>query len=244
MAKNYMLLYGKKSILERLKANPKSIRGIFLAEDFNNPQIEQLIKSLNIAAERLSAKKIENMKRAKNVQGIIARVDNFVYAGDILKENNDLTPVFLDRINDPQNLGVIMRTLACLGGFFLVIPEKEACHITEAVMHVASGGENYIPVVRTADMAKAIRQAKEQGYCIIGAVIDEGAENINKLKLRFPLALVLGAEATGIAPAIEKMLDRKACIPMQGAKLSLNVNTACAIFCNEITKQRSADRKN
>ena len=242
MAKNYMLLYGKKSILERLKINPQSIRKIFLSEDFNNPRIQALTDRLGIARERLPQDKIENMKKAKNLQGIAARVDRFVYSSfeSLLEAQSSLTPVFLDRINDPQNLGVIIRTLACLGGFCLIIPEKEACHITEAVMHVASGGENYVRVAKVTDMTAAISAAKEQGYCIMGAVIDQGAKNINMLKIKFPIALVLGAEATGITPGIQQLLDVRAYIPMQGAQLTLNVNTACAIFCNEITRQRAA----
>ncbi|MFH1092797.1 MAG: RNA methyltransferase, partial [Candidatus Omnitrophota bacterium] len=240
MAKNYMLLYGKKSINERLEVNPESIRKIFLADDFNNPHIQMLIKTEGITLERLAADKIENMKRTKNVQGIIARVDRFVYADldDLLKENSNITPVFLDRVSDPQNLGVIIRTLACLGGFCVVIPEKEACHITEAVIHVASGGENYVQVSKVPDMAKAISTAKKRGFFILGAVIDESAKDISTLKLKFPLALVLGSEAAGITPEIQKILDEKSCIPMQGAKLTLNVNTACTIFCHEIIRQR------
>ena len=240
MARNYMLLYGKKSIHERLKVNPESIRKIFLSDDFSNPHIQTLIKSEGISAERLDPESIENMKRAKNVQGIIARVDKFSYSGfeDLLRLKNKLTPVFLDRINDPQNLGVIIRTLACFGKFCVILPEKEACHITEAVMHVASGGENYVQVAIVPDMGKALSSAKRYGFYVMGAVIDEGAKDINLLKLKFPLALVLGAEATGISSKIQRMLDLKAYIPMQGAKLSLNVNTACTIFCHEIARQR------
>lgn len=240
MAKNYMLLYGKKSIQERLKVNPKSIHRVFLGDDFNNQQIQELIKSAGITEERLPVEKLENMKKAKNLQGIVARVDNFSYSNfeALINEKKFLTPVFLDRINDPQNLGVIIRTLACLGGFFIVIAEKEACQITEAVMHVASGGENYVPVARVADMSQSIDIAKSKGFYVLGAVVDRQAADINSLKLKFPLALVLGAEATGIAPVICDVLDEKSYIPMQGAQLSLNVNTACTIFCHEIVKQR------
>ncbi|MCK4993758.1 MAG: RNA methyltransferase [Candidatus Omnitrophica bacterium] len=243
MAKNYTLLYGKKSIHERLKVNSQSIRNIFLCDDFNHPQIQALITSVGITPEYLPADKIENMKKVKNLQGIVARVDKFIYSSfeDLLDSQKNLTPVFLDRINDPQNLGVIIRTLACLGGFCIVIPERDACHITEAVMHVASGGENYVQICKVADMTQAINEVKRRGVSVMGAVIDENAEDINSLKLKFPLAIVLGAEAVGIAPEIQKILDKKSYIPMHGAKLTLNVNTACAIFCNEITKQRLAD---
>ena len=236
-----MLLYGKKSIHERLKVNSQSIRKIFLADDFENVQIQTLITSAGISVERQTAEKIRNLKRAKNLQGIVAKVDEFTYSSfeDLISQGNKLTPVFLDRINDPQNLGVIIRTLACLGGFCIVIPEKEACHITEAVMHVASGGENYVQVAKVPDLAEAISAAKKQGFYILGAVIDEDAQDIKTLKLKFPLALVLGSEAAGLKLEIQKLLEVKSYIPMKGAKLSFNVNTACTIFCHEITRQRA-----
>jgi len=239
MAKKFMLLYGKNSVKERLKANPESIRKIFLADNFENPDIKNLIQSKSIICERLPLKKVEDLKHTKNVQGIVARVDHFSYCPiDEVLRDKKFTPLFLDRINDPQNLGVIIRTLACLGGFSLVIPESEACAITEAVMHVASGGENYLQVARVQDLGKAISLAKKTGFEIIGAVPDPKAKRIDKISFSGSSAIVLGAEVAGISANIQKLLDKKAYIPMHGVKLSLNVNTACTIFAYEIAKNR------
>jgi len=162
-----MLLYGKKSVGERLQVNPGSVRKIFLQDGTEAPHIERLVCKYNIFLERLPGRKIENMKRSRNVQGVIARVDKFEYTPyeELLslpgQEKRSL--VFLDRINDPQNFGVIIRSLAYFGGFAVVIPESGACMVTEAVLHVACGGENYVRIAKVPDLGDALIAAKKQG---------------------------------------------------------------------------------
>ncbi|MEA3560927.1 MAG: 23S rRNA (guanosine(2251)-2'-O)-methyltransferase RlmB [Candidatus Omnitrophota bacterium] len=242
MARNFMLLYGRNSVFERLKTNSKTIRKILLQDNFNVPRIEKLIKTNNIPVERLSSSQLANLKHAKDLQGIAARVDRFEYIpfDDLLNKpkNEQLALIFLDRINDPHNLGVIIRTAACFGGFGVVIPKFEACEVNETVLHVASGGENYTPVSIVTNLSNAVIKVGKSGYWIVGAVVSEKAEDIGKVSLPFPLGLVLGSEGGGIRYGLEKHLDIKAHIPMQGARLSFNVNMACAIFCHEICKQR------
>jgi 23S rRNA (guanosine2251-2'-O)-methyltransferase len=233
-----MVLYGRNSVRERLKASPKSIRKIYLEDDFSVPEIEKLIKVNNIPVERLSAKNLSRVKPTKDLQGITARVDKFQYASleDLL--NKQLTPIFLDRVNDPHNLGAIIRSAACFGGFGVVIPKFQACEVTEAVLHVASGGENYVPVAMVTNISNAIIAAKKSGYWIMGAMVSGDAEDIHKVSLLFPLGIVFGSEGEGIRYGIEKQLDLKARIPMKGEQLSFNVAMACAIFCHEISKHK------
>ena len=242
MAKNSMLLYGKNSVYERLKSKPKSIRKVFLQNNFNNPSIATLIKKNKIPVEVLSLSQLSNIKRAPNLQGIIARVDAFEYFSfdDLLDYPSDkkLTLIFLDRVYDPQNLGAIIRTVACFGGFAVVIPKHKACQVTEAVLHVAQGGENYVPVVMVTNISKAIEEAKESGYWIVGTSIDEDAQDIDKVSLPSPLGIVLGSEGEGMRYGVEKHIDIKARIPMKGESLSFNVTIACAIFCYEVVKSR------
>jgi 23S rRNA (guanosine2251-2'-O)-methyltransferase len=234
-----MFLYGKNSVLERLKINPKSIKKIFLDDNFNLSDIEKLIEINNIPAVRISANELGKIKHADNLQGIIAKIDKFEYTPfeDLL--NKDLTLIFLDRIYDPQNLGAIIRTTACFGGFGIIIPKFNACEVNETVLHVASGGENYIHISMVTNLSNAINLAKENGYWIMGADASGDAEDINKVSFPFPLGLVLGSEGKGIRYGVEKHLDLKVHIPMYGAKLSFNVVIACAIFCHEIAKQRT-----
>lgn len=236
-----MYLYGKNSVLERLKTNPKSVRRIFVQENFNAPHIMKIIKSANITVKRVTEKELFRIKRADRLQGIVAEANKFTYTPfkDLLyrSENNRLSFIFLDSINDPHNLGSIFRIVACFGGFAIVIPKHGACEVNETVLHVASGGENFIPVSMVTNLSTALIEAKKAGYWAVGAVV-EGGEDINNVTLPFPLCLVLGAEGKGIRYGIQKQFDLKVSLPMRGAQLSFNVAMACAIFSHEIAKQR------
>lgn len=235
-----MFLYGKNSVVERIKANPSSIQRIFIQDNFDDTNFFQLIKSLNIPVKKISSKNLFKIKAADNLQGIVAEIYPFKYAPfeeiTASKEPRK-TVIFLDRIYDPQNMGSIIRTAACLGNFAVVITEHKACKVTDTVLHVACGGENYVPVSLVSNLSYALAKAKSNGYWIAGAVVN-GGQNIAEAKFPFPLGLVLGSEGTGIRYGIDKHLDLRMFIAMEGAPLSLNVTVACGIFCYEIWKQR------
>ena len=177
-----------------------------------------------------------------DLQGVVAKVDLFEYTpcDDLINDalQGDRTLIFLDRVNDPHNLGVITRLSACFGGFSLIIPSREACQVNETVLHVASGGENYVPIASVNNLAPVMDEAKKLGFWMVGAVVDEEAQDIAEVSLPFPLGVLLGSEGTGIRKGLQKRLDIRACVPMRGAQLSFNVSMACAIFCHEITKQK------
>jgi 23S rRNA (guanosine2251-2'-O)-methyltransferase len=130
-----------------------------------------------------------------------------------------------------------MRIAACYGRIALVIPEHSSCDVNDTVIHVASGGENYVPVSQITNLSTGLLKAKKAGYWAVGTAV-EGGENLNSASLPFPLCLVLGAEGKGIRYGIQKHLDMNITLPMEGAHLSLNVAMVCAIFCHEIAKQR------
>jgi len=213
-----------------------------MVDSFDESHIDKLIRRNKIDCVRLSPRELSRMRHAKDLQGILAKVDKFSYLDfdDLLARPNrkKFTLIFLDRINDPQNLGVMIRTAACFGRFAIVIPKFQACEVTEAVLHVASGGENYIPVSMVSNLSNAIIAAKEAEYWIAGAVMTDDAKDINAISFPFPLGIVLGSEGSGVRYGIDKHLDIKARIPMKGAQLSFNVAMACAIMCYEITKQK------
>ncbi len=241
MAKNRMYLYGKNSVWERLKADPKSIRKIYVQDNFNTPHIMELIKSEKTPLTKVTEKELLRIKRADRLQGIIAEANKFKYTSfeKLLNKSGEkrLSFIFLDGLNDPHNLGSIIRIAACFGGFAIVIPEHGSCEVNETVIHVASGGENFVPISMVTNLSNALINAKKSGYWAIGTVVESG-EDINKVSLPFPLCLVLGTEGKGIRYGIQKHLDIKVTLPMKGAQLSFNVAMACAIFCHEISKQR------
>ena len=235
-----MFLYGKNSVFERLNTNPQSIKKIFLAENFSAPQIEELIKTKKITVKHVSKKELFRVKQADPLQGIVALVDEFKYIDleDLLNSAKDkgLSLIFLDRVFDPQNLGAIIRTTACFGKFAIIIPKHKACEVTESVVHVASGGENYTPVAMVSNLTNALITAKKKGWWVVGTA-PSGGKDISGVSLPFPLCFVLGSEGKGMRYGVEKHLDLKVHIPMQGAPLSFNVAISCSLFCYQITKQ-------
>jgi 23S rRNA (guanosine2251-2'-O)-methyltransferase len=242
MAKNHIYLYGKNSVSERIKAHPDSVRMIYLREGLSLPSMEKVIAHKRIPCERISAISLEKMRPQKDLQGVVAKVDLFRYTPieDLINDalQGDRTLIFLDRVNDPHNLGVIIRLAACFGNFSLIIPSREACQVNETVLHVASGGENYVPIASVNNLSPAMDDAKQLGFWLAGAVVDEEGEDIAEVSLPFPLGVVLGSEGSGIRKGLQARLDIRARIPMRGAPLSFNVSMACGIFCHEITKRK------
>ena len=237
-----MLLYGKNSVFARLKVAPGTIRKILIGDSFKSQGFDELIKATRIPVEVLTSLELSRVKSAKTLQGIIAKFDPFGYTSfDQLitrAQKNQLSLIFLDRIRDPQNLGAIMRTSACFGNFALIIPKHKASEVTETALHIAAGGENYVPIAKVSSISTAIIQAKEAGLWIVGADTSDQAQSLNSVSFPFPLGFVLGFEGGGIRYGVGKNLNMRVGIPMKGVKLSLNVSVACAIFCHEISKQR------
>ncbi|MCF7908501.1 MAG: 23S rRNA (guanosine(2251)-2'-O)-methyltransferase RlmB [Candidatus Omnitrophica bacterium] len=246
MSRRPFFLYGKNSVAERLKANPQSIKKIFLKSNFTEPAIEKLIKLRKIPSERIVQHRLDKIKPQALLGGIIAEIADFEYAylEDLIKKPKDQRPsfIFLDRIFDPQNLGAIIRTAACFGNFSVVIPKHKACEVTETVLHVACGGENYVPIVMVSNLRNGLLQLKDEGYWAVGAAA-EGGENITKASLPDPICLVLGSEGSGIRYGLTKHLDKVINIPMQGVALSFNVTAACAILCYEVQRQKALTDK-
>jgi len=240
MSSNKAYLYGKNSILERLKANPKSIKNVYVQENFNSPQVLHLFKAKQIPYRVVSEKELSRVKRADRLQGIIAEVSKFEYTPleNLISSNNAIRPclLFLDDISDPHNLGSILRITACFGGFAVVVPRHSSCEVNDTVMHVASGGENFTPVAMVSNTLNAIIKAKAAGYWIAATVV-EGGHDLTSFESPFPIAIVLGSEGKGIKQAILKHVDLNITLKMAGQPLSLNVAMASAIFCYEISNQ-------
>lgn len=237
-----MKLYGKNAVIERLRTNPQTVRQIYLQEhNADSSYILKKARGLNIPVYIVPKSKILKLARHTNSQGVLVDVDDFAYhpleeAID-LALNKNYTLVFLDNLNDPQNLGAIMRSLACLGHFALVLPTHDSVSVTEAVLRVASGGDNYVPVAMVNNLNQAIFKAKKENISIMGAVTS-GGEDLRNVKFSFPLGLVVGSEQKGIRDVVRKNLDKEITIPMYKNHLSLNVAQAVTVLGYEITKQK------
>jgi len=237
-----MRLYGKNPVFERLKSAPQSINKIIVKKGANLENIISLARDNDIPFSHMPEQKFSNFSSGINCQGVVAEVSKFVYSSleDFLEreEKDLLTLVFLDHITDPQNLGSVIRSLACLGGFGLVIPKDRSASINPTVLRVACGGESFLPIAQIANLSVGLAMVKKKGYWVAGAVTIEG-ESLIDLDLPWPLAIVMGSEDKGIRQGLTNHLDLKISLPMPGAKLSFNVGTATALFCYEAWKQKN-----
>jgi 23S rRNA (guanosine2251-2'-O)-methyltransferase len=234
-------LFGRNSVLERLRRNPASILKVYLREDKQLSQVRKLCRNSGICIESLPRSRFKKISRGINSQGIIALTRGFQYfayeelLGQCFIKKDSL--LFLDNIVDPQNFGSIIRSLACLGGFAIVIPVHNSVEVTESVLRVASGGENYVSIARVKNLSSAIELARERGYYIAAAVVEAG-QSLYKTALPLPMALIIGCEHKGIRQSLFRYIDLKLTLPMPQSRLSFNVAVACALFAYEIKRQK------
>lgn len=235
-----MRLYGKRPVLERLKAAPQTIRRLSLEQETDASEIVRAAQERRVPFVSVSKQEFARQTQGLHAQGVLAEVEEFRYADleNLLRLPEPRpTLFFLDRITDPQNLGSILRTAACFGQIAVVIPKHDSAEVNETVLRVACGAENYAPVARVTNLAQASEKAKKAGYWIAGSAISGGSP-LPTADWPTPLAVVLGSEGEGIRPGLKKQLELTLTLPMPGAPLSFNVATAAALFAYEITRRR------
>jgi len=236
-----MRLFGKNPVIERIRVDPGSIRKLYLQKRTDLSAVVKAAKKAGLEFESVDKAWFERKCGEVHAQGVVAEVPEFEYVSFsmILDEccGKRMTPVFVDGVTDPQNLGAIIRNLACIGGFSLVLPEHGSVGVNETVLRVASGGENYLKVALVTNTSGAVRKAQDAGVWVVGAEA-EGDSEVSEADLTFPLAVVIGSEGKGIRPGLQKQLDAKLSLSMQGAQLSFNVAVATSIFCYEINRRR------
>ncbi len=236
-----MKLFGKKPVIERIRQNPKTILKLYLQKKTELSEVVHAVKSAKLEFDSVDEAWMKRECGNAHSQGVMAVVEEYKYATleSVISDccDNGAVPVFLDGVTDPQNLGSIIRSLACLGGFSIVIPEHGAVAVNETVLRVACGGENYIKIAVVPNIATAIEKIKRKGIWVYGASA-EGDSDIKETGVKFPLAVVIGSEGKGIRPGVKKHIDAECPIPMDGAPLSYNVAVAAALFCYEIMRNR------
>ena len=190
----------------------------------------------------VSKDRLDQLSETGTHQGVIAQVAAYEYASveDILKkaEEKGEPPfiILLDNIEDPHNLGAIIRTANLAGAHGVVILKRRAVGLTATVARTSAGALNYTPVAKVTNLGKTIDELKEKGMWFVCA--DMGGTNMYQLDLKGPMGLVIGNEGEGISPLVKKKCDFVASIPMKGDIDSLNASVAAGILAFEIAHQR------
>jgi len=241
------ILYGVNSVLEALRANRK-IKSIYTARGKMDERLRQVVQTAETRGVKLhwvDRALLERMAESKSHQGVVAEAESYRYyaVGDILACARDeaLAPLLLvlDGIEDPQNLGAILRTAECMGVHGAVIPKHEACAVTPAVSRASAGASEHLKVARVTNLVQTIKDLKKQGLWVVGTDSQASASCFD-LTYPGPVALVIGGEGRGIRRLVKESCDYMVHIPMRGQVNSLNASVSCAIVLAEIVKQRWA----
>lgn len=237
-------IFGIRAILEAIEAG-KSIDKVLIRRDIGGDLAKELLEKVreyDIVVQRVPMEKL-NRITMKNHQGAIAivspvgyhKLDNIIPA--LYEEGSTPLAIVLDGVTDARNFGAISRTADCAGVDFIVIPERNSASVTSDAVKASAGALFYVPVCRERDTLSAVRKLKDNGYLIVGAS-EKGAESYVKVDYTVPVAIVMGAEDTGISPEVLRACDCLAAIPILGHIGSLNVSVAAGVILYEAVRQR------
>lgn len=238
-------IIGRNACLELLKSN-RTVDKIYIQKGEQKGSIVKIIgkaKSMGIQVQEIDRRRMEEITDSTNHQGICALVSDFKYSSleEILQlsEEKGEAPflVFLDGIEDPHNLGAIIRTAEVAGVHGIIIPERRSASINATVEKTSAGATSYMKVCQVTNLSRAIEEVKKKNIFVYGA--DGDAKSLHtKTNLTGPIALVIGNEGKGISQNIKKHCDDLIKIPMFGNVGSLNASNAAAILIYEILRQR------
>ena len=238
-----MIIYGKNAILESLRSN-KAIYKIYILDKFKGTtgEIESTAKKKNIKVEYLDREKLFRICKDEHNQGFVAEMEDFSYCelDDIFKlaESKGELPfvVILDGVEDPHNLGSILRVCECAGVHGVIIPKHSACPINGTVAKTSAGALEHMLVCKVTNLTNTIKKLKDDGMWIYA--VELGGKDIYKQNLKGSLGLVIGSEGKGVSRLVKENCDDVLTMPMFGKVNSLNASVACGIAVFEAVRQR------
>lgn len=225
------MLVGGKNVAKEILVSNKHIKKIYLEDNFNDIDILSLIEDRNITPNYLSTKEINRFNKKRH-QGIILEIDDFKYSPI---EEFDVTNgklVILDHLEDPHNLGAIIRTVEAAGFTGIVIPKDRSVEVNYTAEKASSGAATYVKIAKVTNLKQSIDYLKSIGYWIIGTSL-ETKDDYRDINYDGKIAIVIGNEGKGISPSLRKYLDYEVKIPMKGKINSLNASVAAGIMIYE-----------
>jgi 23S rRNA (guanosine2251-2'-O)-methyltransferase len=248
-ASNTEWVWGKQAVRELLRANPRQVKQVWLSlssQDPVNREIRELCQNGKIPVVYKDRKVWDESFRVPAHQSVAAQlkfVFRFTALPDLLvrmKAAEDPAPVLLmiDHLQDPHNLGAIIRTASGAGVRGIILPKDRTCPISGTVHKAAAGALEHLPLVQVTNLVQTIEALKKEGFWFL-SLEAQGPQSIYQLDLKVPLVVVVGSEGKGVSPLMLKKSDWVASIPMEGSLTSLNASVACAVTLFEIRRQRT-----
>ncbi|WP_077623946.1 23S rRNA (guanosine(2251)-2'-O)-methyltransferase RlmB [Sediminibacillus massiliensis] len=239
-------IIGKNPVTEALKSG-RSINKVWISDQLQRQsaqKIQSLAKQAGTTVQQVPKRKIDQMVEG-NHQGVAAAVAAYEYSDldDLFKvaEERGEAPFFmiLDEIEDPHNLGSILRTADAVGVHGVIIPKRRSVGLTATVAKTSAGAIEYIPVARVTNIAHTIDELKERNVWIVGTAAD-GSEDYRELDGGMPIALVIGNEGKGMSRLVKDKCDWTVRLAMKGKVTSLNASVAASLLMYEVFRKRHA----
>jgi 23S rRNA (guanosine2251-2'-O)-methyltransferase len=241
-------IYGRNPVEEALAAGRRTASEIVLPpvfpdEDDQIKRIRDEARARRLVVRSMERDQLDKLTRFGHHQGVALKTTGYPYVGfeDILhevEENENALVVILDHLEDPQNVGSILRTACAIGATGVIIPEDRACGITPAAVRASAGGAEHIKVAHVVNLPRAMVDLKEAGVWFTGLDWGADAKNYTQIDFKGRVGLVIGAEGAGISRLVRENCDFIAELPMPGGFESLNAGVAAAVTMYEIIRQR------
>lgn len=244
MAYQEMNIEGRNAVIEAFRSG-KTVDKLYIldgCQDGPVMTIKREAKKHDTLVKYVTKERLDQMSQTGKHQGVIAVVAAYDYAEveDILqkaREKGEAPFIFLlDNIEDPHNLGAIIRTANLAGAHGVIIPKNRAVGLTATVARTSAGALNYTPVAKVTNLSKTIEELKKEGMWFVCA--DMGGTSMYQLDLKGPMGLVIGNEGDGVSRLVREKCDFIASIPMKGDIDSLNASVAAGVLAYEIVRQR------
>ncbi len=235
---------GRNAVLEAFRSG-KTIDKLFVLEGCKDGPVQTILreaKKRDTIVNFVAKERLDQLSLTGRHQGVIALAAAYAYGTveDMLKisEEKGEPPflILLDNIEDPHNLGAIIRTANLSGAHGVIIPKRRAVGLTAVVAKTSAGAVNYTPVAKVTNLSNTIAELKDKGMWFVCA--DMGGTPMYDLDLKGPIGLVIGSEGEGVSPLVKKNCDFVASIPMKGDIDSLNASVAAGVLAYEIVRQR------
>ncbi len=242
---NTELIVGLHSVRKALESGNRACEKLVVASGSPKNRIHPILdlaRKKAIPVETLSPSVFQKRYKDKNNQNLVGyfavrRSQNLEELLEVASQYKNPIVVILDEIQDPQNLGAVLRSAEVLGLQGAIIPNRRAAPLNATAAKCASGALEVLPVATVTNLVRAAEELKENGYWVVG-LDTEGATDCGSFEFNYPLALVLGGEQKGIRPLLKKTCDATIKIPMQGQVESLNASAAAAIVFYEACGKR------
>ena len=241
-------IVGRNPVTEHLQRRPQAVEKIWIAEGSRHARIRQIValaEKAGVPVKRCPRRELDRIERSVPHQGIIAFVSPTRYSDlpAILAkiERNEKTALFiaLDTVQDPRNLGAVLRTADAVKADAVIIPKNGAVGITAAVHKTSAGAAAAVPIAKVTNVAQTIEMLKNRGIWVAGAAADGSSCLYTEADFRVPICLVLGSEGKGIRRLVKEKCDYLVRLPMLGTIDSLNVSVAAGVLLYEVIRQRT-----